>query len=314
MNSVESARRTKGYRRLIPSMNALFVFEAAARLSSFTIASKELGVTQAAVSKQIKLLEDTLDVKLFHRLHRSIKMTNEGYTLFTVLTDSLQRVSGVFDKILDGQAEHEITLACTGAFSQLRIMPRFPRLRDALPSIQVRLVPPMHRDADITIRFGNGQWEDGTSTFLFDEEVFPVCSPDWLASNPAPLSIEDLYQSPLVDSDATLEGWMTWNTWFRALDRSPPRLRINLRCAMYGDTIQAALQGQGIALGWRRLTSHLIDAGRLVRLTDFSAKPKDSYYTVIPHGRQPSLASSRVIQWLQDDSRFACQKSNQSLT
>lgn len=308
MNSVEPARRTKGYRRLIPSMNALFVFEAAARLSSFTIASKELGVTQAAVSKQIKLLEDTLNVKLFHRLHRSIQMTNEGYALFTVLTDSLQRVSGVFDKILDGQAEHEVTLACTGAFSQLRIMPRLPSLTDAQPGIKIRLVPPMHRDADITIRFGNGEWDDGTSTFLFDEEVFPVCSPDWIAANPAPLSIEDLYQSPLVDSDATLEGWMTWNTWFRALGRNPPRLLINLRCTMYGDTIQAALQGQGIALGWKRLTSHLIDAGRLVRLTEFSAKPKDSYYTVIPHGRESGRTNSRVIQWLQDDSPLVHQK------
>lgn len=314
MNSAESVRRTRGYRRLIPSMNALFVFEAAARLSSFTLAAKELGVTQAAVSKQIKLLEDTLNVKLFHRLHRSIQMTNEGYALFNVLTDSLQRVSGVFDKILDGQAEHEVTVACTGAFSQLRIMPRLPRLREIQPGIQIRLVPPMHRDADLTIRFGNGEWEDGTSTFLFDEEVFPVCSPGWLAANPAPLSIEDLYKSPLVDSDATLEGWMTWNTWFRALDRNPPRLLISLRCTMYGDTILAALQGQGIALGWKRLTSHLIDAGQLVRLTEFSAKPKDSYYTLIPHGRESSLTSSRVIQWLQDDSPFGAAGSNRLLT
>jgi DNA-binding transcriptional LysR family regulator len=288
-------------------MNALFVFEAAARLSSFTIASKELGVTQAAVSKQIKCLEDTLDVKLFHRLHRSIKMTNEGCALFTVLTDSLQRISGVFDKILDGQGEHEVTLACTGAFSQLRIMPRFPILREAHPSVQIRLVPPMHRDADIVIRFGNGEWADGESNFLFDEEVFPVCSPGWIAANPAPLSIEDLYQSPLVDSDATLEGWMTWNTWFRALGRNPPGLRINLRCTMYGDTIQAALQGQGIALGWKRLTSHLLDAGRLVRLTEFSVKPKDSYYTVIPHGRESGLTGRKVIQWLQDDLPLAHQ-------
>lgn len=300
MQRSESMRRSKGYRRLIPSMNALLVFEAAARLGSFTVAAQELGVTQAAVSKQIRFLEELLDTRLFHRLHRAIQLTPEGSALFLVMGDSLQRIAATFDKILDGQAEHEIVLACTSAFSHLRVMPRLPALQALLPDLQLRLVPPLHREADLAIRYGNGSWDDGTATLLFDEEVFPVCAPEWLASHAAPHSIADLYQSPLIDSDATLEGWMTWSTWFRALDHTPPRLRIGLRCTHYADTIRAATQGLGIALGWNRLVAPLLADGHLIRVTDFIVKPRDAYYLVTPHGRQ-SVASDLLLAWLQEE-------------
>ena len=300
MQRSESMRRSKGYRRLIPSMNALLVFEAAARLGSFTVAAQELGVTQAAVSKQIRFLEELLDTRLFHRLHRAIQLTPEGSALFLVTGDSLQRIAATFDKILDGQAEHEIVLACTSAFSHLRIMPRLPALQALLPDLQLRLVPPLHREADLAIRYGNGSWDDGTATLLFDEEVFPVCAPEWLASHAAPRSIADLYQSPLIDSDATLEGWMTWSTWFRALDHTPPRLRIGLRCTHYADTIRAATQGMGIALGWNRLTAPLLADGQLIRVTDFIVKPRDAYYLVTPHGRK-LVAGDPLIAWLREE-------------
>ncbi len=104
-------------------MTALLEFEAVARLASFTLAAQELGVTQAAVSKQIRLLEDTLGTKLFHRLHRAIKLTHEGYVLHLVVAESIHRMASVFDKIAEGIGEQEITIACTEAFSHLRILP-----------------------------------------------------------------------------------------------------------------------------------------------------------------------------------------------
>ncbi len=308
MQPSEMDKKVKGYRRLIPSMTALLEFEAVARLASFTLAAQELGVTQAAVSKQIRLLEDTLGTKLFHRLHRAIKLTHEGYLLHSVVAESIHRMASVFDKIAEGIGEQEITLACTGAFSHMRILPRLMSLRTLQPQLKLRLITPLlstgayRDDADLAIRFGNGKWDDGRSIFLFDEEVFPVCSPAWLAAHPAPTSIDDFLDVALIDSDATLEGWMTWNGWCRELGDMHPKLNYSLRCSAYNDAIQAALQGYGIALGWGRLIAHLLNSGELVRITPYVVKPKDAYYVVVPTGREPGAITPTLVDWLQDDS------------
>lgn len=302
------SKKVKGYRRLIPSMTALLVFEAVARLSSFTLAAQELGVTQAAVSKQIRFLEETLGTRLFHRLHRAIKLTSEGYTLFSVTSESLQRVAGVFDKIHEGISEQEIVLASTAAFSQLRILPRLGALRREQPNLHLRLVTHMltpdlrSDDIDLAVRYGDGKWDDGTSIFLLDEEVFPVCSPGWLATHTAPVSAEDFMHVELIDSDATLEGWMTWNGWFKALGDERPRLKYALRCSSYTDTIQAALQGHGVALGWNRLLEPLLARGELVRLTSYVVRPKDAYYVVVPNGRKATPLVQGLVNWLRDGS------------
>ncbi|SCW55689.1 MULTISPECIES: LysR substrate-binding domain-containing protein [unclassified Pseudomonas] len=301
-------KKVKGYRRLIPSMTALLEFEAVARLASFTLAAQELGVTQAAVSKQIRLLEDTLQTKLFHRLHRSIKLTHEGYVLHLVVAESIHRMASVFDKIAEGIGEQEITIACTEAFSHLRILPRLIALRTLQPKLKLRLLtqqvsPSSYRDdVDLAIRFGNGKWEDGSAIFLFDEEVFPVCAPAWLAANAAPSSVTDFLDTALIDSDSTLEGWMTWNRWCRELGDMRPKLNYSFRCSSYNDAIEAAIQGHGIALGWSRLIAHRLNSGELIRITPYVVKPKDAYYLVIPSGRKPEPITQALIDWLCDDS------------
>ncbi|MFK3795429.1 LysR substrate-binding domain-containing protein [Pseudomonas sp. NPDC088444] len=297
-------KKVKGYRRLIPSMTALLVFEAAARLSSFTLAAQELGVTQAAVSKQIRFLEETLDTRLFHRLHRAIKLTSEGYLLFSVTSESLQRMASVFDRVHEGIREQEVVLASTSAFSQLRILPRLSALRLKQPNLQLRLVTQMltpdlrSDDIDLAVRYGDGKWDDGTSIFLFDEEVFPVCSPGWLATHIAPVHAEDFLHVELIDSDATLEGWMTWQTWFKELGEERPKLKYALRCSSYTDTIQAALQGHGVALGWHRLLEPQLASGELVRLTEYVVRPKEAYYGVVPNGRKATPLVQGLVEWL----------------
>jgi DNA-binding transcriptional LysR family regulator len=304
----EVGENIKGYRRLIPSMTALVEFEAVARLDSFTIAAKELGVTQAAVSRQVKLLEETLGVRLFHRLHRSIKLTHEGETLYAVVADSMKKLAGVFDKLSTGGADRELVLITTGAFSQFRILPRLAALKEAQPNLQLRLTTQMftadlrHNDIDLAVRYGNGQWADGNALFLFDEEVFPVCSPSWLRANKLPQTLEELTQAQLIDADATSEGWINWEAWFREVGAKPPKLNFALRCSLYTDAIQAARHGQGVALGWGRLLESLLSSGELVRLTDFSLKVKDSYYVVLPNGRTITPAIQGLIDWLRGHS------------
>ena len=302
----ETSKKAKGYRRLIPSMTALMEFEAVARLSSFTLAAQELGVSQAAVSKQVKYLEETLGTRLFHRLHRAIKLTSEGYVLYSVVAESMQRMASVFDKICEGIPEQELVLACTASFSQLQILPRLAALRLSQPSLRLHLMThvlnaDVSRDVDVTIRYGNGKWDDGTAIFLFDEEVFPVCSPAWLSSHPAPLSVDDFLHLDLIDSEATLEGWMTWNSWFKELGESRPKMRYSLRCSSYNDSVQAALKGHGVALGWSRLIGPLLLSGELIRIGPYAVKPNDAYYLVVPNGRTVTPLVQHLVDWLRDE-------------
>lgn len=297
----------KGYRRLIPSVTALVEFEAVARLASFTLAAHELGVTQAAVSRQVKFLEDTLGCRLFRRLHRSIELTAEGEALYLVVAESMQKIAGVFDQLASGPVRQELVLAATSAFSHFRLLPRLAALKQAQPQIQLRLATQMftadlrHKEIDVAIRYGNGRWGDGTATLLFDEEVFPVCSPKWIESHGEPGTLDDLARAPLIESDSTSEGWMTWEEWFHAAGLRPVRLNFALRCSLYTDAVEAARYGHGVALGWGRLVHDLLAAGDLVRLPVASFKTGDSYYVVVPHGRTITPAVDGLIQWLRND-------------
>lgn len=304
MKPEENGNTHKGYRRIIPSMTALLEFEAVARHASFTLAARELGVTQAAVSKQIRQLEENLGVQLFQRLHRGIRLTSEGQAMFAVMSESLQKVAAMFDRLSEGSSEQELVLSTTATFSQLRVMPRLSNLRASMLHVRLRLATQMftgdlrNHDIDLLVRYGNGRWEDGTALQLFEEEVFPVCSPAWLARNTMPDSLEALYNADLLDADATTEGWMTWPTWFRALGGNPPKLDYGLRCHLYTDTIQAALHGHGVALGWGRMLDHLLASGELVRLTDLVVKPREAYYLVVPHGRDTTATVLGLVEWL----------------
>jgi DNA-binding transcriptional LysR family regulator len=304
MKTSEQSSTQRGYRRIIPSMTALLEFEAVARNSSITLAARELGVTQAAVSKQIRILEENIGTQLFQRMPRGVRLTSEGQALFAVMSESLQKVAAVFDRLCEGSGEQQLVLSTTATFSHLRVMPRLNSLQAAMPFIRLRLATQMftgdlrNHDVDLMVRYGNGRWTDGTALHLFDEEVFPVCSPAWLARNSVPSSLEALYTADLLDAEATAEGWMTWPTWFRALGATPPKLDYRLHCQLYTDTIQAALHGHGVALGWGRMLDHLLASGELVRLTDFLIKPKEAYFLVVPHGRDITSTIIGLAEWL----------------
>jgi DNA-binding transcriptional LysR family regulator len=136
---------------------------------------------------------------------------------------------------------------------------------------------------------------------LFDEEVFPVCAPDWLRHHGLPESLDAVAGAPLIESDSTSEGWMTWEEWFGAVGHRPLRLNFALRCSLYTDAIHAARFGQGIALGWGRLVHDLIEAGELARLPVAAFRAADSYYAVVPHGRTITPAVEALIGWLRGD-------------
>ena len=297
--------RAKGYRRLIPSLTALVEFEAVARLRSFTHAASELGVTQAAVSRQIRLLEELLGVRLLDRLHRTTLPTSEGEALYGVVSEAMGKIAGVFDRLSTGVEDNEeLVLATTAAFSHFRLMPSLARLKRLHPNLRVRLTTTMftgdlrHNEVDAEVRWGNGKWSDGTSYLLFDEHVFPVCSPAWRDEYGVPESLEALANMTLIADDPTSEGWLTWAEWFRAMGAQPARLNYGMRTCLYTDAVQAARLGQGVALGWGRLLHEHLASGELVRLTSASLPLRDAYYMVVPHGRTVTPTLQTLMELL----------------
>jgi DNA-binding transcriptional LysR family regulator len=302
-----STLAAKGYRRLFPCLMALVQFEAVARLQSFTQAAAELGVTQAAVSKQIKILEESLGAALFVRQYRAIALTGEGKALFAAVSEAMQGIATVYDQLAHGNIEQEIVLASTAAFSHFCLLPRLAALRKENPNIKLRLMTQMfnadlrRNEFDIDVRYGHGKWHDGTSTLLFPDEAFPVCSPEWLLANPGPYSMENLAAQPLIDYDATSEDWINWDNWFRRMGVAKPKLNYALRCTLYTDAVQAALHGQGITLGWRELIKDDLSAGRLIRIMETSIRPNEAYYAVIPHGSELTAIAQTLINWMRHE-------------
>ncbi|RDV00265.1 LysR substrate-binding domain-containing protein [Trinickia dinghuensis] len=295
----------KGYRRLIPSLTALVEFEAVARLRSFTNAARELGVTQAAVSRQIRLLEDLLGVRLLDRLHRKTTLTAEGDALYAVVSQALGKIAGVFDRLsTTGIDDEEVVLAATAAFSNFRLMPGLARLKRVLPNLRVRLTTTMftgdlrHTEVDVEFRYGNGKWADGTSQRLFDERVFPVCSPAWKDEHGEPGSLAELANMTLIADDPTSEGWLTWEEWFRAVGAPPVKLKYGVRTSLYSDAVQAARLGQGVVLGWGRLLQEHLASGELVPLTNAVLPLSDAYYVVVPHGKAMSPTVQTLVELL----------------
>lgn len=297
-------------RRSIPSMSALSTFEAAARLGSFTLAAAELGVTQAAVSRQIRALEADLNTALFTRANRRVVLTAQGAALAGTVGQAFTSMAEMIDTIRQPMQRETVTLGATLAFSHFWILPRLPAFRAAHPGIQLRLVAEdathdLRRDRmDVVVRFGRPPFPDARSRASHPEEVFPVCSPTLLARHGLTPANADLAVLPRIAVDFVHPSWLRWNAWARAVGWGEAMLaaaadhRSQLRFNHYTDAIQAAVNGEGVTLGWATLVSDLLADGRLVRIGRHRLETPDRYHILTPLGREPSPMAGQLIDWL----------------
>jgi DNA-binding transcriptional LysR family regulator len=291
-------------RRKLPPLTALTAFEAASRLSSFTKAAGELGVTQAAISRQIQLLEGTFGFPLFWRLHRRIELTEKGKALASATQDGFDLIAASILDITKEDRDAELTIAASVAFSHFWLLPRISEFSRMHPEINLRIVtqdsmPNVESsDLDIAIRFGNGMWPDGMAELLFEDEIFPICSPDFASHAGNIQGPSDLTTYPLISNVTTDPTWTGWSEWLTAFSVDLPKKTFGLRCSFYTEAIYAAMNGQGIALGWRHLVEDLLLQGRLVRLTEAMMKTRNAYFVVIPKSRRQSEATRLFLAWL----------------
>ena len=272
--------------RRLPPLHTLRAFEAAARHLSFTRAAQDLNVTQAAVSHQIKALETFFGVKLFRRFTRRLVLTEQGKLLLPVVTDILDRLAAVTERIADPAADRLLTVSVTPSFGGKWLVRRLGRFRQQHPDIDLRLHNSLEpadfarEDVDIAVRWGRGNWSGLEVEFLKGEVVAPVCSPA-LREGPDPLRTpEDLKHHTLLH-DYDYDDWTKWLRAVGVTDVDPRRGPIMDETNV---VIQAALEGQGVALGDLSLLAEDLRAGRLVRPFDISLETDYGYYIVYPRG------------------------------
>ena len=268
--------------RRLPPLNALKAFEAAARHLSFTRAAEELFVTQAAISHQIKALEEYLGIKLFRRKNRSLLLTEEGQGYFLDIKDIFTSISEATDKLLARSAKGALTVSLQPSFAIQWLVPRLVRFSERHPDIDVRIKAvdldegALTDDVDVAIYYGRGNWPGLRCDKLHTEYLIPVCSP-LLLTGPKPLRTpDDLIRHTLLHDTSRRD----WKSWFRQLDIDAPNVNQGPIFSHSTMVIQAAIHGQGVALGHSVLAQPEIEAGRLICPFEQVLVSKNAFYLV----------------------------------
>ena len=284
-----------------PPLGTLKTFRAAAHALSFTRAAEELNVTQAAVSHQIKSLEETLETSLFERGNRSLALTESGSRLLPYVDQMFQLLEQGLRQIRPRGGNATLTVSLLPSFASRWMVPRLGLFLKAHPEIDFRLAPSngltnfQTEDIDLAIRYGSGKYTGLTSLFLMDEDIFPVCSPS-VMQGPHPLrQPEDLRHHVLIHDD----GYSSWHKWLMAagidgieVDKGP----------VYTDSamaVQSAIEGDGIALARSRLVRDDVAKGRLLVPFKISQPSWFNYYIVYPEERRVTDAMAAFIEWVQ---------------
>ena len=288
----------------LPPLNAIRAFEAAARNLSFKKAARELNVTPGAVSQQIKRLETDLGISLFRRMPTSLLLTGAGQEYFSVVRRAIERISEATSRLRGKDSKPEIlTVSVLPAFAIKWLVPRLGKFQALHPRIEVRITTSKqlaefgNDDVDIAIRHGLGRYPGLRSWRLLAEDLVPVCSPKLLERRPSLRSISDLrHQTLLHDQDRR-----DWSLWLAAADVTDIEATRGPSFSDDAAMLEAAIAGQGVALGRSTLIEGDVRAGRLVKLFDVHLSNDFAYYIVCPEARSavPKLASFR--DWLLEE-------------
>ena len=287
---------------LLPSLNGLRAFEAAARLMSFTRAAAELNVTQTAISHQIRRLEEQIGLKLFIRRNRALLLTPEAQDYLPFVRSAFEDLRRATARLHRPDREGQLTVSTTASLATKWLVSRVAAFQDANPGIEVRIMTSAHlvdfdrEEVDMAVRFGHGSWPGLRADWLMAEHLFPVCS-SALLSDARPLrSPEDLAHHTLLHTTVSREDWQLWLT----AAGLPPSLA-SRRGLMFDQgfmAVQAAMEGLGVALGRTHLVEADIAAGRLVAPFDMVLPQDAGYYVVTPKATAEAPKIALFREWL----------------
>lgn len=292
----------------LPPLNSLVAFESAARHLSFTLAAQELCVTQGAVSRQVHLLEDYLGKSLFERTTRSMSLSPTGNLYYAVVRESLLQVAGATSEIRHWRGAQQVTIATSTAIAALWLLPRVGEFQRNNEDLDLRIIASDHvkdytrLDCDLALYYCRTRPQGMHVTPLFTEEVFPVCSPDYLTRHPELQGIEHFTGCTLLRLDDPQSDWIGWSEWFQRLGHTmvEPRHRININS--YSMLLQSAASGQGIALAWSNLVGNYLQTGALVRPVAATLNTDGQFCLLEPNNRPATRQGvKRFRSWLLEE-------------
>jgi len=259
--------------RRLPSLDFLRGFEAAGRRLSFTLAAEELFLTQSALSRQVKALEDALGVPLFERRHRALALSAAGAAFHRNVSLQLREIAQAADSVREGAREPGLTVSTTVSFAALWLIPRLASFRAAQPDVEVyvsaddRMVDLSRGDVDVAVRYLADDGAPPGAVRLFGERLLPVASPALHKRGGTPLKAPaDLARHVLIhlDDPSGVMPWLNWPAWLTSNGQPNLKPAGSLRFSLYDQVIQATLGGQGVALGRIPLISELLREGKLI--------------------------------------------------
>ena len=259
--------------RHIPGLQSLKAFDASARHLNFTRAAAELNVTPAAVSHQIKELEEAIGVPLFQRTSRHMQLTRQGQVLKPAIADALEGITRALQKLRQVENPTQVRVTVSPSLAAKWLVPRLDRFLESVPGADVRIdvsSEPLdfdREDIDVAIRFGDGNYPGLVVEKLFHDTLFPVCSPELLKGAKKLREPKDLLQFTLIHLDWEAQGavWPNWRMWMLAAGVKDFNDTRGLHFSQTSLALQAAIDGHGVALGDSTLVGDDLASGRLVK-------------------------------------------------
>lgn len=295
-------------RRLVPSANYLFCFEAAARRQSFTAAAEELNISQPAVSKTIRLLEEATGLKLFRRQHTKLELTAEGQRLYKETQASFDHLHMVITSLQRKHSNDIVRVSFSASFVQLWLLPRLKDFKAKHPDVSLRIEESSRdhqsldeEDIDISARLGNGKWPGIHAWPFVSEEVLPVCSPEYLRDHGFINEPVDLLQHTLLNFEERHRTRMGWQEWLELHNVPVSKLKQDFVFTDALGSIEAAVLGQGLALGWSHLVMDHLQAGRLVAPLKEIYRSGQSIHIIMPAQRPPKRGTELFRDWLMEE-------------
>ncbi len=298
--------------RPLPPLDLLVGFEVAARQLSFSKAGEEIFLTQSAISRQVKKLEEYLGVDLFERRHHALALTDQGRLLFEVTSEFLKGISNTVEILRKQPQQRGLRISATTSFSALWLVPRLARFNAIYPEIAVHIAADnkvfdlSKGDIDLTIRYcTSDQAPPNTIATLAKEYIFPVCSPALLRRNGRAINTaQDLCLHTLLHLEDTNNAWpwLQWDNWLNMFITTNMKSAVGLTFSHYDQIIQAACMGHGIALGSSPLVDTMLEDGILVCPLAHRLSSPRSFHLLGGHRKSDEIDA--FISWVTEEVGF----------
>lgn len=291
------------YSRVHSHIAEIHAFDAASRLGSLTKAAQHLRLTQPALSQKIKRLETFVGEPLFLRQNRGVKLTEAGMALHNATQQSIGHIQSIFEQIEVRKSVKRVRISTDFAFAGHWLIPRLANLRDNFRDLDIQVVTsqtpgaPLDIQSDLIISLQKPDESDKKNHVLFAEEVMAICSPQFLKKYGPITSPKALFNVPLLNLSASPEApWHNWDSWFSHLGLKEQKSMASISFSNYTLILQAAVNHQGVALGWHGLINEYIDQGLLVPACEETVASSRAYTMRLQKGAGPHVQN--IFNWI----------------